>query len=408
MIHPIKDTAKLDESYRDEDLFNVRSEISLLERRIQSITTNAILGVVGKHGSGKTTSLNQVQKKLEDTDWINFEAWEHPDRQNLWEGLVLSIAKEHALLEITARRIDQGGAMQTESAEKTAKFLDIASMAPGMDFLSKVRETLGEPPAKRLFQVQRILVELIESFPAKRVVIVVEDIDRSGEHGLFFLETLSNFIKHHTIAGKQLLVIAPIADAAYYQDISTYIKCLDFTDFFKPKQLNSKAFVEAIFSNDIEQRQKQQLKVFLEGAFAIYSDLNPRVLKTILRDFAISFDQQCREGWNPDWRVTLCLTFAKYYNVNKRLINGETPYIFDSPRGDDISRNLNKLLASFLEVIVQPTLSIYTKDASGLRFRSNDTRIIIAKQQGFLNNESIRKNNPGENPGIYINELHFK
>ena len=73
-------------------------------------------------------------------------------------------------------------------------------------------------PAKRVFEFQEILTAIIKS-QKKNIFIVIEDIDRSGDSGIFFLETLKHFLRNLEITVKhRVIAIVPIGDKSYRGD----------------------------------------------------------------------------------------------------------------------------------------------------------------------------------------------
>lgn len=87
-------------------------------------------------------------------------------------------------------------------------------------------------PAKRTFQIQKILNDLLDNIDEENIYIVIEDIDRSGDSGIYFLETLNHFFKNNFKSEKKVRIIVPISDKKYEESRSAYLKCLDITHNF--------------------------------------------------------------------------------------------------------------------------------------------------------------------------------
>lgn len=64
--------------------------------KIEVISKNSIIGLIGGFGLGKSVFLNEVRKKSEEKGnfWVQFDAWKFPERKDLWEGFVLEFARQ--------------------------------------------------------------------------------------------------------------------------------------------------------------------------------------------------------------------------------------------------------------------------------------------------------------------------
>lgn len=78
-----------------------------------------------------------------------------------------------------------------------------------MAVIKNFNHFLHTSPAKRTFEIQKILLEQFSNIPEKKLFIIIEDIDRSGDSGIYFLETLSHFLKNEKI-DKKIICIIPI------------------------------------------------------------------------------------------------------------------------------------------------------------------------------------------------------
>ena len=88
--------------------------------------------------------------------------------------------------------------------------------------------------------------------------LVIEDIDRSGDRGIFFIETLNYFLKKIVQEQQEaqtnivkLKVIVPISNDNYEKDKQSYLKSLDFLYAFNPNKYDFSAFVRALFLDEI-------------------------------------------------------------------------------------------------------------------------------------------------------------
>jgi len=289
----ISDESLIQEDHRVEDLLDFSDAINKFSQKLDTIKRPAIIGLVGKFGSGKSTMLHQVRKKREkDEVWIEFDAWKYPDRKDLWEGFVLEFAE-------------------------------------GVGDKEKRRKRLVEhrSPTVQAEAIQTLLNELIDS-QGKGICIVVEDIDRSGDAGICFLETLKHNLKWLS-ASKAVRVIVPIGDILYKANVETYIKCLDYVDVFRPRTTKMEAFVDRVIDKKLLDSLtnyqgepvhpgvvKGQIVSFLEELFAWNASMTPRLLKHILRKANMNYINQGAIGYGPDWRVTLCFETSKYFEYD--------------------------------------------------------------------------------------------
>ena len=177
-------------------------------------------------------------------------------------------------------------------------------------------------PAKRVFEIQAILKELLNT-SGKETIIVVEDVDRSGDYGVYFLETLNHFFKNNNFKDK-VVVIAPMSDDAYQERLQSYLKSVDYFEFFVPRYESIENFVDRIFDESLFISDEEvngrtvsgsvkrlQLLSFLHTLFLHNPSLTPRLLKLIIRRAALVFQSQTEDGYEPDWRVTLCVEASK-------------------------------------------------------------------------------------------------
>ena len=85
----VSDETLLEETAKVDDLLGLDATVDFYEARIKGIKRSGILAVLGPFGSGKSTVLYQVEKRLEEeVTWINFDAWKYPERKGnqRWMG----------------------------------------------------------------------------------------------------------------------------------------------------------------------------------------------------------------------------------------------------------------------------------------------------------------------------------
>lgn len=278
----------LEENCRNEDLIWFDYEVSKLKWKLNTIQNGSILWFIWDFWTWKTTLLNQVKKSY-DWKWIDFDAWKYPNREYLWENFILEFAWQidKKKLDYAIKKIDW-----TQNDDKKALFkmlLDLpwklGEYIPWRKSLKKwVEYFLNSPPAKRNFEIQNILLKLIKCIDNKDICIVIEDIDRSWDAWLYFLETLHYFFKANDIK-KNIKVIVPISTECYEYNKKSYYKCIDYEYIFSLENIDLSNFVKTLFKEDIADYQKNQIQSFLEAAFKYFpTQMTLRILKFILRN----------------------------------------------------------------------------------------------------------------------------
>lgn len=323
----VADDSLLEETARVEDLLNLDTTVDYYEKRIRGIKRSGILAVLGPFGSGKSTVLYQVEMRMKDkpkdgVTWINFDAWKYPERKDLWEGFILDFAYQIGVRKEAQQKIE--GRSQGYTAGEI-----VASIAAGLSGLGGIVEGVSklfkEAPATRVFELQSLLQQMIEK-QGRDTIIVVEDVDRSGDFGLRFLETLREFLHGLKIEHK-CVVIAPIGDSEFEDNQRVYLKCIDYFDRFRLREVKLETFVDKVFRPDLFEgefkdhnkktrwtgvKRRGQICSFLEALLRDSSGINMRTIKLILRSADQMFAQQVNDGFEPDFRATIGFEASKY------------------------------------------------------------------------------------------------
>lgn len=162
-------------------------------------------------------------------------------------------------------------------------------------------------PATRVFQLQEILKKLIENH-GKDLIIVIEDIDRSGDFGIFFLETLKNFLDSSSLSHK-VKAIVPLSPESIDSKFEEYLKCLDYQEDYVVPMETMNRFVDSIWIGDAE--EKQQLTDFLDY---IKEFTSFRLIKFILRKAELRYQELQRTQDGPIfWQATLVIELSEYF-----------------------------------------------------------------------------------------------
>ena len=354
----IKNDKLLMETPKIQDLFNLEEQINSFSSLLDSIDKSGSFGFVGGFGTGKSTLIENVkQKRIErkkDEIWVEFDAWKFPDRKDLWEGFVLEFARQidKKTFETARKEIDG------EDKNDIKALIGIVSKGvnmflPGAGIIKNFNHFFKTSPARRVFEIQEILEEIIKK-QKKDIFITIEDIDRSGDSGIFFLETLKQFFDNVNIDNK-LVAIVPIANDKFETKKESFLKCLNFVEYFDFSNIKMVNFVEEIFEDEFirDELSKNQIISFLEVVFDVYNDMTPRMLKFILRKANFNFKRQVDNKLEPDFRTTIIFEFSKY------LKKGETGTLYFNlfKRNNTVTRG--SIFSKSLFMILENAQNLY-------------------------------------------------
>jgi KAP-like P-loop domain-containing protein len=334
----IKNPSLLIENHRIDDLFDIDSIANDFKSKLINAPHKSIMGLIGEYGTGKSTMLYKVSKQIENDFWIEFDAWKYPERKELWEGFVLDFARQidNKTFESVRQKIDG----KQNDDKKT--LVNTVGSIPGLAAIKNLTHFYETSPARRTFEIQDILKNLIsDKAKDKKIYIVVEDIDRSGDAGIFFLETLKYFLQNLDVPNT-IKIIVPIADSKFYDHTDSYIKCLDLVDFYQPSNIKMDKFVESVFEAELIQQPKvkKQLTQLFE-LLIIEPTFTLRKLKLILRKADLNYINQQVDGFDPDFRMSILFEISKYIDSTR---SGKNLFsLYKNKR----SISENKLLSTF-------------------------------------------------------------
>lgn len=338
----------LDEDYRSDDLLSRDTEIIKFSEKNSEIDNNAVIGFTWPFGSWKSTFLNQFKKQFEADwwKWFDFEAWKYPDRTNLWENFVLEFARwiDKDIFDDILKKVDW------KQNDGKKKLLNIIWEIPYLWAVKHFDYFLNTSPAKRTFEIQNILTDLIERVDGD-IMIVVEDIDRSWDAGIYFLETLHHFI-HSLEPEKSVKVIVPIGNDYYIQNMNSYLKCLDYRQDFNPENIILSRFIDELFIDEIKilSHVKWQIQSFLEWTFKEFGEqMTIRKLKHILRWANINYKLLAKQQWEGvDPRLSIMFETAKSINEP----NGKFSYFWLWKKNKIIWNN-DSIFSSLMYCLIQ-------------------------------------------------------
>ncbi len=333
--HLVSDLKYVAEDYRTEDLLGFDTYLSKLKAKVEASAQKSLIGIVGNYGSGKSVMLEALKEQLGDSvHWIHFDAWKYPDRNHLWEGFVLDFVQQlspddfkQVLKEIDGSSEDAKKALISLFGD-AAGFLNFVVPGTGLiakGAIDKLSYFANTSPARRVFQIQDIFQKLLKKRVKKPVYIVIEDADRSGEAGIFFIETLSQFLK--SLDGNDdIKVFIPIAQKSFIDKRDAYIKALDLIDFYDLGSRDLTRFVEKIFNNKLAENPlvKHHIVEWLQRLVHNHQ-LTIRDLKSIIRNTNSQFVALQNSKYSPDARICLMIESSRYIFEESL---GKADYIF--------------------------------------------------------------------------------
>jgi KAP family P-loop domain len=314
----IKNVDLLEESYRTDDFLGFTKMEENFRSKLDKIDKNSMIGLIGRFGSGKSTMLYQLYKddKNIKEKWFIFDAWKYPNRENLWEGFVLDLclALGKKTYEEVRKKID--GEQQQNLKTLINAIGDIP--IPGMSVVKNFNHFIKTSPAKRVSDVQDILKKVIKK-EKKELFVVLEDVDRSGDKGIYFLETLKNFIKEIIgDEGKNIMVIVPIGDKSFESDYkNSYIKCLDYYFEFEPHHIDFTLFIKKLFDDDFlkEEIFVKQINFLLRKIIREY-DITIRELKSLIRRINLEYQNISDSEKSLNIGIFLLFRVSRIYKKN--------------------------------------------------------------------------------------------
>ncbi len=338
----IKNPRLLEETVEiPKDLLGFNKVKKEFKKFLKKIDRSAIVGLIGPFGMGKSTMLYQMaendKKRNENIKWITFNAWKYPNKKDLWEGFIFDFIQStnSKKWEKIRQKIDGEEVVDKQTLLSIgALFIDKHFLPGSRGLFEKFGVLFRSSPIKRTHEFQELLRNYINSKngefkDVETIYIVVEDIDRSQDGGIFFLETLNYFLKNYNF-NKQIIVIAPL-NKEYLKDKMEltekyYLKALDYTFRFKTSSIDFSKFIKKII--DLKQVEGQEnlaidhLQYLLNFAGSEnHGNMSIRKIKLLIREANKLYQSKLtnEEKKLVDIRIWLAFYFAKYiYNIQRK------------------------------------------------------------------------------------------
>lgn len=294
-------------------------EAQLLLERLNSIDWSFLFWLIGSFGTGKSTMLNEMKILVsDDAKWLHFDARQFPDRKELRDGFVIEFTKQ-----LISKEFPEIVSQINWERSKSGKFIDmtingltaaasavIGMKHPGMiaevpiihSVLSSIINDFQKPQKaiNRIYEYQNILKNLLDCFKSQTIYVVLEDIDRSGDSWIHFLETLNNFIRG-SCEDIKLICICPIDNKSLEENFQKYLKVLNYYDFFNPT-IEPKKIVDNMLLSDYHEIASKSLIQIVKRMLKVSPTHTMREIKFIFR---VIYSKYLSSSENLDWYLYL-------------------------------------------------------------------------------------------------------
>lgn len=327
------------ETYKTDDLLDFSAYVKDLRTIVDSSNHMSLIGIVGAYGSGKSVMLEAFRRKLRRKHkWVHMDAWKYPDRSDLWEGFVLDFARQVKPRQFK-KVLGKLDGTSTDGLRTLIKSVGALSnvFLPGSDkAVDKLAYFAQSSPAKRVFQIQDIFKQLLKDID-ETIYVVAEDIDRSGEAGIFFIETLNQFLKELDVKNS-IKVLIPISDKSFESEKQqAYVKALDYIQFFDIGSRSLERFVDEVFARELttDAIKKDHILEILQR-LVHDNGLTYRQLKLVIRNAELRHKAIEKRGFKSDARVVLAIEASRFVTTTN---NGTLTRFVDMKQNEYIEYN---------------------------------------------------------------------
>ena len=359
MVGFIKDLNFLQEYNNPKDLFGYSKHARGLYAYLVSLPKEAsIIALVGPYGIGKSFLVNLIReifKEEKKAHWFNFEAWRYEDRKDLWKAFIAELGEDvaetlykrqiqryprkllndlrdlwsgtnHMMLALILAVVFT--AIGLSNAFEDASFMEAATfVAAVFALMFAVLGLYLRDPLRRQEGYERSLKDIIRKLDKEgyqKLYVVLEDVDRSMDQGLLFIETLSLFLRRFCpkdLASLSVKFIVPISDQSFKLPSrnASLLKAVDYSYPFNVKQLDIKGLVAKVFKKEFAEIKMQGYadKLFNILFASRHNRLNLRTWKIILRGANYRYTH-LKETKKFKVQPIICIAveMMKYYRLN--------------------------------------------------------------------------------------------
>ena len=272
-----------------------------------------------------------------------FDSRKFPERKELWDGFVLSVTAN--IMHNKYKEISD----KIENKERTNEILEMAEQIPLLSVASKIIKKIingdGGSWVKRIDEYQKLLEEIIKKVAINReytkwsevynnIYIILEDVDRSGQEWIYFLETLNNFIKSLDIdvIHSRIICICPIAEENLEANFQKYLKVFDYYDFFKP-YINTVNFIDNLFNKKVLTKEQKPIVLKLINSLLLEEPKN--TMREVKFIFRTAYSHYLETKKDVDWFVYfLAQIYRRWKNYPQ--------YEIDNKRKEEVKKGIKK------------------------------------------------------------------
>jgi len=242
------------------DYLDYSEEIDRVKGRILNAASAdhpTIIAYLGAFGVGKSTVLREIKRSDKNYKWIEFETWRYANRNELWDAFVIKVTAElnrgkdesdvadevegvslsrrdwvalaiwgFVILFILSTlsyifwwnfRIETSVSSQFIEAyfKYAVPVIFPVLLLIGLGRFLQLTYITDKRPLRRVFELENLLFRNLGKMK-KPLVVVVEDVDRAGDDGAVFMETLHVFLDRVSARLKYpVVILAPQTNSAF-------------------------------------------------------------------------------------------------------------------------------------------------------------------------------------------------
>lgn len=386
----------LDEVVTSEDYIGLDDEIGKITDFLKLHTKKVktiFVAYIGAYGCGKSTVLEAVRSNPDNVKkymWLRFEPWRYSDRREIWDGFVIEVSAQirGKSKDKVAGKIDGGSlTVKAEVLIILSLLLIILSilssyhiwdyagknrfqadwlkyalpvLVSGLGFLglASILDSIGmtfkRGAITRVFQFESLLKKSLRKLK-KPLVIVIEEIDRTGKEGQVFLETAKNFFRNNDF-GVSIIVIAPQTadnfvpespdeiDSVFDQNLKIY----DLPIYFK-NDLSKYDFKKYYETLGLDKSEEDKIV----RALNIFSnELNQQVSLRLFKYALREANEFVKSHKGSSLSIAFFLILSRYIKVN--LHDGRIYIAASMLKSIYLQRDMQNELAHFLVFLADP------------------------------------------------------